>query len=189
MNVSLKPNTLIAHLLPGAFFLACLVSVLLVANPAWIATVKELSPSLIAVLGVFALIISLVLGLVFDAIRNLTETLWDKLSASDNDGRWWDFFFRGDEKHLEYLMENYYSYYVFDVNLVIALVASLMIISFLWAKILSRIFGGDVLPTIISVILVGVIVILVADARNLRRDIRRLALEDLLASDGEKVDG
>ena len=76
-------------------------------------------------------------------------------------------------------MENYYSYYVFDVNLATALVISLIIITALVM----------ILPWFVILAAIVLVVILVADARSLRHEIRRLALGSLSASGVEKAGG
>jgi hypothetical protein len=97
MKFSLKPNTIICHLLPGAFLLAEVVALLLVLNIISINRIIDLTGPTTAVLGVLALLLALIIGLIIDAVRNLLEPIWDKLDQTDKDGEWWDYFFEGDE--------------------------------------------------------------------------------------------
>jgi hypothetical protein len=170
MNFALKPNTIISHLLPGAFFLTAVATMLFIANPPWLSTVRELAASLIAVLGIVAFFAALTVGLIIDAVRHLGEPIWDRLCKTDKEGRWWDFFVVGEENHLENLIEFYYSYYVFDANLFIAVILSyLMLVIYNLPK-----------PSIDILIIIFVIsLILFFDAIILRNEIRKLALRGL----------
>jgi len=178
MNFSLKPNTIISHLLPGAFLLAAVAAILWTIDPSWIERVALLSAATTALIAALGFLLILLCGLIIDAIRNLLESWWDKHSREDKEGIWWDFFFAGDEKKLEKLVDHYYGYYVFDSNLVIAIGAVTVIVFLIH-------FAYKTLPTSIwisTLVVVVLGIVLFFDAKNLRRDIKRLAFHEMKAN-------
>ena len=187
MNFSLKPNTIISHFLPGTFFIVAVVVMILIENTCWIDKATSLPGGLIAVLAGIGFSLALIIGLIFDAIRHLLEPIWDKLGQTDKDGLWWDFFFRGDEKILQNLMDHYYSFYVFDANLVIAILISLFCgVLFLMYEIFFTHEPNEVAH--LRILLFGFPLVIIAfilfiDGKNLRKEIKKLATE---AIDKEK---
>lgn len=62
------------------------------------------------------------LGFVLDAIRNgLLESTFDKFQKIN-----WDFFYKGEHETVVILYSRYYNYYVFDVNISVALILALV---------------------------------------------------------------
>jgi len=180
MNYAIKPNSVISHFLPGAIFLLALL--LLFQTPDM--NLKNLSSlikdattnnlahdgAILAGFGLFAWFA----GLLFDAIRNsFVECLWDHLAGT---GRWWwDIFFRGEADKVNHLVEHYYSYYVFDINVTFA--CFLLVIAALVNLIFSCHSPMWYLWWLVGVIVTGII--FYCDARSLRKEIVRLAKEHL----------
>ena len=186
MNYTLKPHTVIAHMVPGVFFLMAVSAIVIITDPTRIHPIEEQFSNSTILLSALALVavlfVALFCGLSFDAIRNLFEVLWDRWSDHDPKGRCWDFFFEGKEEKVEQLINHYYSYYVLDANLVIASAFVVGITAFLlqlW-QLESWRTWWCALPV---VLLLGLIFLF--DARNLRKDIKRLVLKHLGNDDEE----
>jgi predicted PurR-regulated permease PerM len=142
----------------------------MVVNMISINRIISLTGPATAVLGVLALLLALIIGLIIDAVRNLLEPIWDKLDQTDRGGEWWDYFFEGDEKFLQKLTDRYYTYYVFDVNSCITFMVSLPISVVIWHRECAWGFVGIVL--FISTF------ILFCDAKSLRKEIKRLVIKE-----------
>jgi hypothetical protein len=149
---------------------------LLATNTSWIEQIKLLAGTIIVVFSAVAFVLALFIGLIIDAIRNLLEGVWDRFSATDPEGEWWDFFFEGDESKLEKLTDHYYSYYVFDMNATISIGLSILLnvigAIFFWKETMWILIGVTIFGALLGILLL-------LDARNLRNDIRRLALNGM----------
>ena len=78
-----------------------------------------------------------ILGTFFDLIRNLLEWVWDCRLFTTHE-IYWVFFFRGDEKRLANLQHYYWSFYLLDADMAIAIFLSLTVsILFMRNELLS----------------------------------------------------
>lgn len=102
------------------------------------------------------------LGLVLDAIRNgVLESLFNKLSKKNKKINW-DYFYKGDPEKIVLLYSRYYNYYVFDINMSVALIFAFLTQLFL--------FHSNLIICVLAIELV-IISVLIMDARALRHDI------------------
>ncbi len=101
------------------------------------------------------------LGSLFDAIRNLFDSVIDC-----KDRIWWDFFFKGEKEKVEQMDGYYFSYYQFDAN---AAIASFILVP---VFICTGLSWFSLIPAVVGVICF-------ADAVSLRKEIKRLAQEYL----------
>lgn len=166
MSFSLKPNAIIAHFLPGAFFLLALAGMLLLGNTASVAYVCKLSGPMVALLGGAGFSLALIVGLIFDAVRNsIWENILDLCDKVE-----WDVFAHGEEKFRENLIDSYYGYYVFDVNFIITIVVAVVASLFLnvWPELGDK-WGWVAAPVIV------VTIALFFDAMVLRSEIAKLS--------------
>lgn len=82
-------------------------------------------------------------GEILDAFRDLIEDLWDHFQRVE-----WDFFFEGQKDEVEKLMGSYFTYYVFDCNMSLAIV--ILLVSSLFAHLL----GGGVILGFMAVLVI-----------------------------------
>ncbi|SRR5712692_6690900 len=121
MNFSLKPHPLVAHWVPGLVALLIIILSAFDWDPTRAIkalTLKQDSFNLtIAILAVVAFPV----GEILDAVRSgIIESFWDRVC----NGRWeikWEFFFRGGTRELKNLHEHYFTWYVLDLNLSLAI--------------------------------------------------------------------
>ncbi len=152
MNFSLRPHQLIAHWVPG-FMLLLAVQLW---RPAVYCTVLGRLPSDRVALSLVWVTSAFVLGQVLDSLRDLSEGVWNRLGERVD----WDFFFRADRAKVDQLEDFYFTYYVFNANLVLPLIAFFLV----------AIGFKEYLPAV--VIVVGA-AILICDARSLRQEIAK----------------
>lgn len=163
MNFSIKPHQVVAHFVPG-FILVCAIALPLAG---WRATKLFEGGIWFAVT-----IAGFAAGEVIDAFRNRCLEGWFKEKVD------WDFFFRTRDQRLANLDEFYYVYYLFDLNLLIAIVAGLIV------NVTCFTIPGIGLPSAVVdtvhawhvVVLVGAVlacIVLFADAKDLRGDLVR----------------
>ena len=112
MNFSLKPHQLVAHWVPG-FLLLMVIAVL---HPSASEGVKALLPHSDALSGFVLAVLAFAIGQLLDAVRDLCENIWDRWDKVD-----WDFFFEAKPEQIEKLDGSYFTYYVFNSNLVLPL--------------------------------------------------------------------
>lgn len=133
-----------------------------------------LHENLAAAISMFALLAWL-LGTFFDAVRNILEGIWGRLSPVQ-----WDFFLHGASEELANLDHYFFSFYMLDADLAIGL--SLYLV-FGWYFI-REVLGQEVhLPGAIYVVLAIVVLVFAADARSLRCEIKKYI------DDSEKLRG
>jgi hypothetical protein len=129
MNFAPKAGPLVAELLSGV---TALLIIYFDFHGLSFKEFDELTAGAIAVLVVIAWII----GTFFDALRNLLEWVWDCSRFTERELNW-DFFFRGDERRLANLDQYYWSFYLLDMDMAIAIVLSLVASAcFLTAKMI-----------------------------------------------------
>jgi hypothetical protein len=119
MSFPLKPLQLVAQWVPGAFFIVAILPAFY--DWSWSKTMEDLAKSPTSIspavsLPAFA-IAAFVIGQVFDSLRDIFE----------NDNINWDFFFGGETEKLRKLEDYYFTYYIFNVNLAIALSVAMLV--------------------------------------------------------------
>ena len=157
MNFSLKPNPLIAVWVPG--FLTLTAILFIAYLNASVALEKLMTTVPHSFLAFWIIIAGFAVGELLDAIRDLSEYLWDRICKIN-----WNFFFDADERHLRNLEEWYYTYYELDANLFLGILVTYVLA---WLRLIRI----DILPQCIMAIptlifLLGVI--------SMRREIKNL---------------
>lgn len=178
MNFSLKPHPLIAHWFPGMVLLTLLVlSYSGWSYRAFKATYAATGPDAtvtILLLSVAAFFI----GEVIDSARDwLLERLFDWYATKRaTDKVNWNFFFTSPPDKVEQFSDFFYTYYVLNINLVLALAIFVVMVVFSPISLPQRVlnlpgwavgFGGCVCMAI-----------LFGDALALRRDVARITNRD-----------
>jgi hypothetical protein len=118
---------------------------------------------------ILCLLLSFIAGLVFDAVRNgIVDNVLDGLI------KWkilpklfevnWSFFFKENAEKVGYFYARYFTYYCFDYNLVLSLIASLVVID------IHSQLPHKMLVTWIGIIAIAVLKI---DALSLRIEMRK----------------
>lgn len=155
MNFSLKPHQLVAHWVPG-FLVVCSVALTVCyIQDRCVFTVFG-NGGLLLLLAVAAFIV----GQVIDSFRDHCIETW----LDDHKGKMkWDFFFECKDQRLGNLEGFFWDYYVFSINLVIAVVVS---------AVLALIVVAPTPPLrLVLLIIVGLLAgcILLLDAGELRK--------------------
>jgi hypothetical protein len=183
MNFSLKPHQLIAHWVPGfvvAFLIACVVRLV---NDWPLGPLLSSGPIFLLAVAAF------IVGQLIDAIRNNWIEGWGWWKSKSSVDVDWDFFFRCQDQRLENLDNFYYVYYLFDVNVLIAVALSVIIVVF--GMIIGALANNSVvmnLPSTIShaslrewvaslaalVLMFFALGVLYRDAIDLRQDVAKL---------------
>lgn len=165
MNFSLKPHPLIAHWVPGfvvslIIFLwgprLCLES--MASN--WNAINEKFQ---IFLGGLIAVVVPFVVGQVLDSIRDLIEGKLDDYCKIK-----WEFIRKMDVNDLKKFEEYYFTYYVFNSNLVIGIgliVLPTLILTFIFSRF-SLLALGVLLLALVAAL------ILFCDAFQLRHEIK-----------------
>jgi hypothetical protein len=100
-------------------------------------------------------------GEVLDASRDLLEDLWDWLTQGASQDIKWDFFTDAEQNEVEKLRTSFFTYYVFDCNVSLALV--ILLISDIFTNLL-----GSFSAVVFSLVFLA---IFVWNARRLRSQI------------------
>lgn len=170
MNLSLKPHPLIAHWVPG--FVLLLMILLSAFDWRYESLIARIPSELhSASLIIFALaVLAFVSGQFLDAVRNgLIEECWDYCEEKRQIQQLnWGFFFDGDEAQLKHLHEHYFTWYVANLNLSLAIVfgGAVSLVLALYRNYPWHL----ILPVTIGI--VAVIVIFMRDASGLRKEIK-----------------
>jgi len=123
---------------------------------------------------VVLVLLAWVLGTFFDLIRNLFEHVWDCSWFAERPLDW-EFFFRGDEKELAKLEHYFWSFYILDADMVVAILSFLM----LGRWVLSMTIGqAQTYSPILHLILFAIAMLFALDAMLLRWEIKELLNED-----------
>jgi hypothetical protein len=116
MNFAPKVGPVVAELLSG--IAALLIMYLAIQGPTF-SWIDSLSSGAIAVL----VLIAWILGTFFDLIRNHLEWIWDSKHFTPEELNW-SFFFRGDAARLANLEHYFWSFYMLDADMAIAILLS-----------------------------------------------------------------
>lgn len=182
MNFSLKPRVFLIGFLPGFLFI---LAFLILSNDYDLDAVKEFAESISLFSGIAIVILSFIIGQIFDSFRDffieglIFEWLFKWFSKRKPYSKYlkngdinWDFFYVASEKQIDKLDNNYYLFYVVNINLAICLVVILVLILFNWHKKIPHDFIINKLWLIISI---SISVFLLAfDALVLRNDIAKI---------------
>lgn len=162
MNSSLKPQPLIAEVLPGLTVLGVLVASYVSTHTQQVDQLLHLQSAVAALTGisVAGFFLAWMLGTFLDAVRNLSEWIWDRFSRID-----WDFLFTGTGEDVRKLDDSFLAYYFLDGNYV----AALCILLILWP---SRLIHFPFLP--FGIVCVALLLVFVGDAISLRKEVKGL---------------
>jgi hypothetical protein len=171
MNFSLKPHPLVAHWVPG-FTVAI---VLALGYCGWdvrdlLAVPSGSGPA--ATISIFVVtILAFVLGEVIDSFRDVLESLLDKLDEVH-----WDFFFWCTGEEQTNLEESYFTWYAFNANLALGLIAALLLLGVCTlVGVVPRPTGlGVRTATVVVALSLASVFVLAKDAMVLRKEIARL---------------
>lgn len=158
---SVKPQPLIAEVLPGFTTLVIVGAAYLWKNPGALTLLTQSKDLLatVAALGIGGLVASWVIGTFFDSCRDLVEWVVDKWSPLN-----WDFLFTGPPEAIDRLNDWYLAYYFLNANYVIAIIFVFVLRS------LSLI----ALPLWATGLLVFALVVFILNAASLRNEMRDL---------------
>ena len=164
MDWSVKPQPLIGELLPGFTTASILIAAYLLHNSAALTESKSLAASGPVLAGGLALLllISWVLGTLFDAIRDLLEWPLDRYCFKVN----WDFLSSGDDAQVTKIENHWLTYYFLTGNFSVALIVGLVF------SLVNR----SLFPLSIegNIILVVALVIFVANTASMRFELKRM---------------
>jgi|GEM_PF-5370008 hypothetical protein len=163
MNLSLKPNPLIALWVPG---MALLIAIFLF-SPSYYNLISNqnisLSVGTVTIIMIAGSILGFIIGEVLDSIRDLLEGYcYDKICHATHEINW-DFFYNGTKDEVENLEEWYFTYYELDSNLYIGIIVLFVL----------GCCGLISIPNIFIVLLSLVFIILFWDSMILRGEIKK----------------
>jgi len=114
MNLSLKPNPIIALWVPGFLTLTVTLFVAYQNGSLNILSLSTVIP--LYIIGFMVIIAGFAVGEFLDTIRGLSENIWDRICKHKYEINW-KFFFDANEEHIRNLEEWYFTYYELDFNL------------------------------------------------------------------------
>jgi len=116
---SIKPQPLIAEILPGFTTIVILGAAYFWKNPAALALLSQSKDLLatVAALGIGGLIASWVIGTFLDSCRDLVEWLVDRWHPLN-----WDYLFMGSTEGIERLNDWFLAYYFLNANYMMAII-------------------------------------------------------------------
>jgi hypothetical protein len=122
---------------------------------------------------VVLVLLAWILGTFFDLIRNLFENLWDCHWLTKHELNW-AFFLYGDDKKLANLEHYFWSFYILDADMVVAILFFLL----LGRWILSVTVGpAHAYPISLHVVLLVIAAMFALDAGLLRSEIKKLLVQ------------
>lgn len=183
MNFPFKDYPLIGHWVPG--FVVVLVISLSVYN--WgLGDLAEAAEGLrdlsMFFSGLAFIVIPFVVGQFLDSIRDLLEYIWDRNPKCLIN---WDFFFYGGKDKLKNLEQYYFIYYVFNCNLALGTILSIILFFVLWGLSFIQLPSREGLCVGLGIAAVGLL-FFIWDAVKLRGEIRRLSWEKYEETTKEK---
>jgi hypothetical protein len=145
--------------LPGFLFLTGVVFVWKDYN---IHCLFAIGSKLSVPLGIGIIIISFIIGQVFDSIRDRFFEPCHKKNIN------WDFFYEAPKEQIEKLDDNYYIWYVLNTNLVISLIGLLIFVAF------HALFGKvKITPWAVVIVSILSMIPLWMDANSLHEDVAK----------------
>lgn len=120
MNLSVKPQPLLAHWVPG--FVILIVVLFSVCQWRFDQILKLMDSAGLAVAVTFA-VVAFVVGQFLDSVRDILDGFWHSIFKRKIN---WRFFFEGDSQQLQNLNEWFFTYYVLNANLVVGLLLVLL---------------------------------------------------------------
>jgi hypothetical protein len=124
MKFNIRPETFISHFVPGFTILVFSFSLIYDWNIIHIFTAIKQKAEFIIFIGFGILIISFVFGLILDAIRDIAESLFDKIPKFKVN---WDFFYNETSEKQNKLERFYFPWYVFNANTMFGILISIII--------------------------------------------------------------
>lgn len=159
MNFVPKAGPLVAEILSGSVILILGYFAIAYGEPAPL--ILHENPGI--AVSLFALMAWL-LGSFVDAVRNLLEELWDRRAPIR-----WDFFFHGQSDEIANLDHYFFSFYMADADLAIAILLYLILGRPLTSYVLGQ--RAD-FPWVVYIMLLIVALVFARDARSLRSEIK-----------------
>jgi hypothetical protein len=163
MNLAPKVGPLVAELLSG---ITALLIIYVAIHGLTFAGIDQFSNGAIVVLVLLAWI----LGTFFDLMRNLLEWVWDAERFTNHPLNW-AFFFWGQRDRLEKLEHYFWSFYILDADMAIAILLSVF-----FSPFLRRFYAGSIAcyMWVLWLLLLVITFLFANDARLLRREIKLL---------------
>jgi hypothetical protein len=182
MNFSLKPRQLLFAFIPGFF----LILVIFILHLKFEFTKESIDIEKFNLGLIFLIIvISYLVGIIIDSIRDgAVENFFDFLFAQftkNNKLTWkakpinWNFFFHASEKEIEKLDDNFYIWYVVNLNITISILLAFIFLGseILWDNYFTTLKHPHILfLTIFFLFLSGVILLI--NAWGLRKEISEI---------------
>jgi len=169
MNFGSKIGPLVAELLSG---FTALLLMYFELHGLDLTALKELQGARIAVF----ILLAWLMGTFFDVIRNLLEHVWDHKRLVKEPLNW-EFFFKGEDGKLANLEHYFYSFYMLDADMAIALILFLIFGRFTISVLIGPPHAYTVAIRLFLVVLAGVFAL---DAVLLRHEIKTYLYEENL---------
>lgn len=176
MNLKLKPRVFLIGFLPGFLFIC---GIILTYKQFDFHQILIRSKEISLIVGFAIIILSFIVGQVFDSFRewvieNRFAKCWEK---KDREDIYWDFFYNASDEDIDKLDNNYYLFYVLNLDLsiclsvlILASIANLILILFSVVK--CDCFA--ITTSLIFIAIYGIsIFLLVKDASILREEIAK----------------
>lgn len=185
MNFPFKDYPLIGHWVPG------FVVVLIISLSVYTWGLGDLAEAAegftqISVFfsGLAFIVIPFVVGQFLDSIRDLLiEYIWDRDPKRRVN---WDFFCYGGTDKLKNLEQYYFIYYVFNWNLALGIIVSIILFFFLWCLSFIQLPPCEWIFLGLGIATFGLLVF-IWDAVNLRDEIRRHSWQKYEETNKEKT--
>ena len=157
MKFELNSHILIAHWIPGFLLVMAIRPVLIVGSSAPLRSLmgKDIQGG-DAMIALALAVAGFLAGEILDASRDLLEHIWDRFQRV-----YWDFFAEAGKDDVEKLTGSYFTYYVFDCNICLALLILLLGNSFV------NLLGSG----LVVAFLLAVLLIFAVNAWSLRSEI------------------
>jgi hypothetical protein len=170
MKFQLKPRLFLIGFLPGFLFI---VGFIILYKKFDFLSIKLLAQNITLFTGTAIVIISFMIGQVFDSFRDWFVELIFEVIVRKNKGQNinWDFFYKSSSQEINKLDDNYFIYYVVNLNISISLFALMIFIFFNWPNKIPSSFFISKSFIVISVVIC--IIILVGDSWILRKHIAK----------------
>jgi len=125
MNLSLDRHLLVGHWVPGFVVVMALRPLLFGGSSAVFDSLfGGPAPGGEAISVLAVVVLSLCAGETLDALRDLLEHVWDRLQPLR-----WDFFVTAGKDKVDSFRASYFTFYVFDCNISLALLALVVLIA------------------------------------------------------------
>lgn len=136
-KIPITRHQVVSYFLPGFIFV--LLSLIASENIKGLQGFIDTTKNITIFSAITVIVISFAIGIIFDGIRDgIVESLWDYFKPIN-----WKYFDKASKGEIERLYLNFYTYYTFDINLLLSLIFTMIVFIyfsyynyFLWASII-----------------------------------------------------